>query len=403
MRDCLMSAVPALTMLLGAHAVAEPVWRMFAPAGKVEGRADTDYLLAEDNGPWMVMAATFSGEGAENQARELVLELRKDFNLQAFHHSMTFDHASDERLGRGIDRYGAPLRMRYKSGESSQEYAVMVGNFPAIDDPVAQKQLDDIKKLRPKSLSLSFDETAQNLAAEREYLTRLKGGHGAPPMSKAFLTRNPLLPEEYFKPKGVDPEVAKMNTGLEFSLLECPERYTVKIATFKGKTVLQGAFGSEKAAKKAENETPALVEAAHNAHRAAVFLRAKGWEAYEFHDRTESYVTVGSFEKVANQIPGGGVKATREVELILQTFGAAYKTPTALNVNEDIPMVDRMRAQEVVRQFNNRFSNSHGQIAGGLQPKYIQYAEDGFIALDVNPEVIEAPKRSVTSAYAWRR
>lgn len=402
MRKSLTFAVVGATLLLGGAASAEPVWRMFAPVDKVEARPDAEYLVSEDNGPWMVMAATFSGEGAEGQARELALELRKDFNLPAFHHSMTFDHTTDERLGRGIDRYGAPLRMRYQNGERSQEYAVLVGNFPTIDDPAAQDLLDDIKKLRPKSLSRDYNETAQNLAVEREYLTRLRGGHGAPPMSKAFLTRNPLLPEEYFKPKGVDPFVAKMNSGGEYSLLDCPKRYTVKIATFKGKTILTGSFSGSKAASKEPDADP-LMEAAENAHHITVFLRAKGWEAYEFHDRTESYVAVGSFDKVANQVPGGGVKPIREVDIIMRTFGAAYQTPAALNVNDQLPMVDRMRAQEVVREFNNRFSNSHGQIASGLQPKYIQLSEKDFVPLDINPEVIEAPKRSVTSAYAWRR
>ena len=44
----------------------------------------------------------------------------------------------------------------------------------------------------------------------------------ARPMGQAFFTRNPLLPREYFVPKGVDPFVAKMNEGVEHSLLDCP-------------------------------------------------------------------------------------------------------------------------------------------------------------------------------------
>ena len=44
------------------------------------------------------------------------------------------------------------------------------------------------------------------------------------------------LPREYFVPKGVDDFVAKMNQGVEHSLLDCPGRYTVQVATFRGKT-----------------------------------------------------------------------------------------------------------------------------------------------------------------------
>ncbi|WP_425401041.1 hypothetical protein [Aeoliella sp.] len=398
-------ALLTMSLIAASSALADPVWRMFMPTDRVESRVDADYTLGESRGPWMVMAATFSGIGAEEQARELVLELRKDFNLEAYHHSMTFDHSTDERLGRGLDRYGAPIRRRYQNGEQSHEHAVMVGNFPTINDPSAQDLLEKIKKLRPKALERGYNDTSQNLAAEREYLTRLTGGHDGPPMAKAFLTRNPLMPEEYFKPRGVDPFVTKMNAGVEHSLLDCPERYTVKIATFQGKAVLQGAFSSASQSRHRtrENDVDPLVEAAENAHRITVFLRARGWEAYEFHDRTESYVTIGSFDKVANRLADGQLRPTRDVDIILKTFGAAYQTPTALSVGENVPLQDRMRAEEVKRKFNNLFSNQHGQVANGLEPKYIEYDKNKFVPLDINPEVIEAPKKSVTSVYAWGR
>ncbi|MCO6042371.1 hypothetical protein NG895_00485 [Aeoliella sp. ICT_H6.2] len=394
-----------MSLIAACTAQAEPVWRMFMPTNRVESNVNADYTLSQESGPWMVMAATFSGSGAEQQARELVLELRKQFNLEAYHHSMTFQHTGDERLGRGLDRYGAPLRMRYQSGEQSQEHAVLVGNFPAIDDPAAQKLLDQVKKLRPKTLDRDYNETSQNLAIERDYYNKAAGGKGAAPMSKAFLTRNPILPEEYFNPKGVDPFVAKMNAGVEHSVLDCPERYTVKVATFRGKAVLQGAFssGSKSRNRNSEPDVDPLVEAALNAHRIVVFLRAKGWEAYEFHDRTESYVTIGSFDKVANRTADGQLQPTGDVDVILRTFGAAYKTPSALSVGANVPMQDRMRAEEVKRKFNNLFSNQHGQIATGLEPKYIEYTKNKFVPLDITPEVIEAPRKSITSAYAWGR
>lgn len=399
----LLLGLCGLAPVWNSAVLAEPLWRMFAPVDRVPVAVDGDYTLAETNGPWMIMAATFSGEGAADQARDLAMELRREFNLEAFTHSMTFDHTPDGRLGRGIDKLGAPHRMRYQSGNRSQEYAVMVGGFPTIDDPQAQELLDDIKTLRPAALDVDFRETKQNLAQEREFLTRLKGDQGAPPMRKAFLTRNPLLPEEYFRPKGVDDFVAKMNSGVEHSLLDCPGRYTVKIATFRGKAILQGAFKSnkEKLPKKKQEVDP-LLEAAENAHAITAFLRAKGWEAYEFHDRTESYVTVGSYDEVIERT-ATGAKPIREVAVILQTFGAAYETPSALSVGADVPMQDRVRAEQVKQRFNNLFSNQHGNVAQGLQPKYIEYMKNRFVPLDVHPDVIEAPKRSVTSAYAWRR
>lgn len=385
--------------------LAEPLWRMLTPVDKVEASPSGEYTLTQENGPWLVMAATFSGDEGEEQARELVLELRQHYNLSAYFHGMTFDHSADgERLGRGLDQYGATSRMRYQSGDRSQEYAVLVGNFASIDDPEAQRMLDRIKTLRPKALSGDLRESSQNLAQEREYLARLQGTKGAPPMHKAFLTRNPTLPAEYFKPKGVDPFVAKMNSGVQYSLLDCKGKYTVQIATFRGKAILQGAMtsGNKTRGKKKKAEVDPLVVAAENAHDLTQFLRAKGWEAFEFHDRTESYVTVGSYDEVV-EMTAQGPQPTREIQIIMHTFGAAYQTPAALDVNKPLPLEDSFRAERVKQQFNNLFSSEHGQIAQGLQPKYISPVPGKFVPLDVNPEVIEAPKRSVTSAYAWQR
>ena len=403
---CQKITLTLLALLMAPNAWGEPLWKRFAPVDRVESRVDGDYTINQQSGPWLVMAATFSGEGSEEQAHELAVELREHFNLPAYTHSMTFNFSSDgDRIGRGIDRYGAPIRKRYRMGDHNQEFAVLVGDFSAIDDPHAQKQLDRIKKLRPKALERAHKETTQNLAQEREFLTRMQGSRGAPPMRKAFLTRNPVLPKEFFRPKGVDKFVTQMNRGVENSLLDCPGRYTVKIATFRGKGILMGSFKSNTSQghKKSKPKVDPLTEAAENAHNITVFLRARGWDAYEFHDRTESYVTIGSYEQVAQRLANGQVTPTREVGIVIQTFGAAYQTPAALSVGKNVPMQDRVRAEEVKQKFNNLFSNQQGQIAQGLQPKYIEYQKNKFVTLDIHPHAIEAPKRSITSAYAWGR
>ena len=98
--------------------------------------------------------------------------------------------------------------------------------------------------------------------------------------------------------------VAKMNDGVEHSLLNCPGNYSVKIATFRGKTILQTS-GEDNGSGMAfwngrkKKDRNLLVEAAENAHLLAEELRSHGIEAYEFHDRTESIVTIGSFSQAA--------------------------------------------------------------------------------------------------------
>src|SRR6185369_17563432 len=91
------------------------------------------------------------------------------------------------------------------------------------------------------------------------------------PMAQAFFTRNPLLPREYFVPKGVDKFVAKMNEGVEHSLLDNPGRQTVQVATFRGNVILQTSSKDDSDTKsfwskhKSSDKDP-LVEPAENAH-----------------------------------------------------------------------------------------------------------------------------------------
>ena len=229
------------------------LWRHFVPTARRPAGAERRTIhLTQENGPWLIVAASFSGDGAEKQAGDLARELRERFRLQAYLHEMNFK-LGDEAPGRGLDAYGAPVRRRYQRGDQVREFAVLVGDFTSIDDPKAQQTLDHIKTLQPDTLNVDASKTAQSMAQVRQFEDALLEKLGKPrkrgPMAQAFFTRNPLLPREYFVPKGVDPFVAKMNQGVEHSLLDCPGDYTVQVATFRGKTILQTSGEADPAGK----------------------------------------------------------------------------------------------------------------------------------------------------------
>jgi hypothetical protein len=386
---------------------AEPFWRQVIPRKRVAFDPNADYTLTEEHGPWLIMASSFTGELGEQEARELVAELRTKYNLPAFYYAMTFK-LEDERPGRGIDQYGAPIRRRYQRGSQVLEHAVLVGEFAHIDDPEAQNILERIKTLEPEALKVESGEpTAQSLIDVRQFHRALNQKLGRPvtrgPMGHAFLTRNPLLPKEYFVPPGVDPEVAKWNKDVDHSLLECPGKFSIKVATFRGRTLLKAAnddIADDKRTRQAKEKDP-LVQAAVNAHDLTVALRAKGWEAYEFHDRHESYVCVGSFDDFQRSPDGRIMPTGRDAQIIIRTFGAA--TPNVsfdraayqeLGVKEqDIDQV-AMKEELIKQQFDSRFSKGLGDVAEGFHPKR-------FVGLpfDIQPEPIEAPKQSISSAY----
>lgn len=381
-------------LFIASASATEPLWRQLMPSKEAEVDSVGGYGLRPENGPWLIVAATFSGDGAEDQARELALELRRDFNMMAYVHGVSFDLASDAPT-RGYDAYGRPRRSKFRRGDEVTELAVLVGDFPAVDDVEAQRTLKRIKQIKPKSLTgEERTNTTQNLAgwrALRNVLLRAddeREEHG--PMGSAFISRNPLLPAEYFVPKGVDQYVEEMNRGVQFSLLDAPRAYTFKVATFRGRSSLIGLSSSDADMRRSDDFENSLHVAAANAHKLTLALREKDWEAYEFHDRDESIVTIGSFDTYAQQLPDGRVSPTPEIQTMIRVFDAAYEPI----LTDPRAIATRRKAEEVKQRFNQVFSSQYGQVATGLHPRSLI-----GIPLDIHPQVIPAPKRSLSTAY----
>lgn len=396
-----------ICLLVAAPVEAQGLLRRFMPVERVSAEPAEGFGLRQENGPWLIMASTFTGEGAKQQARQLATEVRGRLNLKAYVHDMRLT-LDTEGVGRGVDRYGNKKQMKYRSGDTVYEWAVLVGDFPTIDDPDAQRKLDLIKRFEPDALKIEEGkETFQTLAYIRRHQERFvqKVSNQTPrgPMRSAFITRNPLLPQEYFVPKGVDKFVSDMNRGVKHSLLDMEGRYTVKVATFTGKAELQTAsLSAARQTKKSDGVDP-LVEAAENAHLLCEKMRKLNIEAYEFHDRHESYVAVGSFDEVAKIGDQGRLYPTREMMPIIQTFGAAYNTPSD-------PFLRAGKAPQVQSQVSlveAQFKQRYGKVAGGLNPKFARIdpkdPNSRVIPFDIHPAVVEAPKRTVSSSFKlWR-
>jgi len=359
-------ATAVVCLGLAGPATAATPWSRFVPIRRIQADPDTDYALTEENGPWMIMATTFSGDGAHDQARELVLELRKRYRLPAYCYQKRFDYTKPV-VGRGLDRYGEPLKMRFQRDDDVTEIAVVVGDYASVHDPEAQKVLKRIKTLEPEALKVSESKsTSQSLAALRTIQKKLlpegSAGRKKGPMGHAFIVTNPLLPQDYYVPKGIDKLVVEMNRGVKYSLLDCPERYTVKVATFTGHIVID-----QKVIKQVESGASMdsrLADAADKAHRLTMALREKEYEAYEFHDRYSSMVTVGSFKTSGSPRNDGKIEINPAIHKIMTTFGAETKV---------VP----------------------GQAPSVGKPKKLI-----GIAFDLQPMPVEVPRRSLSSDYA---
>ena len=130
--------------IVASRVSAAPPWKKLIPFKSIEADPNRSYWLTEDNGPWMIFTTSFAGEGAEQQAHDLVLELRKRYKLEAYMDKRHFDF-TEPVYGKGLNRYGGPKRMKYRNATSFDEIAVLVGNYSSLDAPNAVEDLEVIK------------------------------------------------------------------------------------------------------------------------------------------------------------------------------------------------------------------------------------------------------------------
>ncbi len=323
---------------------------------------ETPVELTQEAGPWLIMCASFAGDEAEVQALKLVQELRNRYGLLAFTYRRHFDYTGSYN-GLGFDpndgnrlsndrMIAKPLKMRALRNNEFDEIAVLVGNYPTIEDGPGQDTLHGIKYLMPESLgrlTFSSDENGESLirpdqsdtqtmrASRAIYRTvnpsadKRKGAMGG-----AFMLANPLLPDEYFSAYKVDEFVLKMNRNrsIKHSLLDNKGFYTVRVATYRGDTT----FELDRMQQNVQNQNwlmqkgksikeSKLAVAMARAHRLTIELRKLGIAAYEFHDRHESYVCVGSYEWLKKQENGREIQNPEIVELIQAFKGRVENFP----------------------------------------------------------------------------
>ena len=282
--------------------------------------------LPETAGPWLIMCYSFSGDDGPQQATRLASELR-EHKLEAYTYTHRFDltpkiagkqlpiarYVRDSNGDEVIGADGKPiLQQRTLAPKDSNiiETAVLIGSFSSVDDERAQKMLTAIKGFAPKTLAggdpdaLADDDSLAGgtLRFYQESVNRSKGLQGNA-LSSAFLLPNPLLPEEYFAARKIDQFVIDLNRKVrKYSLLDCPGKYSVRVATFRGKTLINSSkiksamddlSWRKRNGEKVDSE---LASCANKANMLTKALRAEGIEAWEFHDRDESHVCVGSFD-----------------------------------------------------------------------------------------------------------
>ena len=263
-------------------------------AARIEAVQGKSYGLTKQHGPWMIMVASFHStepsadpdrpaektKSTEQVANDLVYELRSR-GVPAYTHAI--ENTSDliptlNRQGQSVRRHN--LR-RVKS------LCVLAGNYPTFEDDRAQKTLEWIKNFKPQSLK---DSVMYSPTPGRPQL-----------LSGAFLCINPMLtPDEVAARRPVDPLLLQLNSGVRHSLAENRGQYTLVVAHYAGKSVTEMKAQPKMFDFLVDND---LDDAAQQANELVTVLRGPAdqgqrfskLDAYVWHDRYESIVTVGSF------------------------------------------------------------------------------------------------------------
>lgn len=290
-------------------------------AGQIEAVKGKQYRLTKQHGPWMIMVASFrdvtetdrkkKGLSAQEAADEVVYELRK-WGLPAY----TFSQDAQKSEIKTTDRMGRE-DMRMFTAQRDM-ICVIAGNYQSQDDKIAERTLKQIKKFMPK-----FMEDQSSGAIYRK-----KDGKG--PFGNAFMTVNPLLDPAEIAQKKPDTDLLKLNYGIQNGLLDNPGKYTIQVATFTGRSVTP--VGNSSLATHPEEfdlrlqskyddatnmDRANLGDMSEDAAQLAKALRLKKIEAWVYHDRFESIVTVGSFDnsndpRIAELIRNFGAKSVKD-------------------------------------------------------------------------------------------
>ena len=278
----------------------------FSPAqAAIQNDPKKEYRLTEKHGPWMIMVATFSnvdeakrkteGLTAEEAARKLVHELRS-----AGYPAYVYSQEDKKETIETYDRLGNKDKGVFRAQFGM--VCVLAGNYKKIDDPVAQATLTQMKKFRPKFLA----------DPKSGAILRDANGGKQGPFFGAFLTINPMLnPADVVRHK-VDDTTRVLNSGIDYPLVNLKHKYSLKIATFTGKSAIP--LGSSRFSGKESNfdkviqeqSSYGLARAGEDATQLTYALRQNNgvartlgrdrFEAYVYHDRFQSYVSVGGFD-----------------------------------------------------------------------------------------------------------
>jgi hypothetical protein len=290
----LIRCLSLLAALIGSALWSSTAW------AKIEAVKGKEYKLSSRHGPWMIMVTSLWGETPDQEkqaaeaAKELVYQLRRK-GIPAYTYSQ--DDLTEEIDG--VDRMGRNTRQKYVARHGM--IGVIAGNYESMEGDKAQRTLKYVKRFEPK---MKVDVAGKKKPVEVTLA-----------LNKAFLTRNPLLPPDQLARKARDPLMLQLNSGHNYSLLENKGRYSLVVSSFYGNSQVKPTEFHKFDERLQSNANISLENAARESELLCATMRQQGLEAYVFHERFRSVVTVGAFQS----------KNDPEIAKLTKLYQAKYK------------------------------------------------------------------------------
>jgi hypothetical protein len=264
--------------------------------------AQTSYPVTPQAGPWMILAASYSGPDARQKAEELIQEIRAHYQRPAYGYNRAAEERrkEQERIAqvkelqrKWIREQGLPEDTPLRSPKTiriEDQFAVLVGGYKDMD--AARKDLDELRKREPpKKLQYTAYVPDANGRMHEEAVN---------PFKTAFVAPNPAThAEKSAADNKPDPHLKEYNADESYSLLKCRKPWTLVVKSYRGAAVVQAQSASSSVMEKlgmGKKAGELLNANAKAAHQVAEFLRKFGFEAYVLHTEYNSYVTIGAFD-----------------------------------------------------------------------------------------------------------
>jgi hypothetical protein len=275
---------------------------------KVEADPNKEYAITPEAGAWTICAASFMGETSAKLAHNLVIELRTKYDLPAY----VFNRGADQRREQDdevarkrqqqqdyLTRIGADpnIILPVRRAHIEEQFAVLIGGFKDMDS--ARRELERIKKMgAPQSIPLDKVVSILQLRSASEKKETERQETTVNPFKSSFVAPNPTVSAANARDKA-DPFLKELNQGSKYSLLNCSKPWTLVVKDFQGATVVQARSSSSGFLEKlgwGSHAGEQLNAAAMQAEEVARALRELHFDAYVWHTRYSSLVTVGGYD-----------------------------------------------------------------------------------------------------------